>query len=174
MDNVLGTLGVIKGNPNQTRLITPYADGMKAMSTFLGSAAQKMRTIIYADTLSIYYSDIASVKSRGVDVKIIFDHSQSEGAYENPYIQQLLKQGWVDGTDFVIGTSPDSGQIVHLKSTWIDDRYVEDGSLNYSPSAFKQVNSISISDWPDYAAYLDEIFTYLWQWIVQNEPQYQV
>jgi hypothetical protein len=174
MDKVLGALGVIKGSPDQTRLITPYADGLTAMSAFLGSAIRKMRTIIYADTLSIYYDDVVAAKSRGVDVKIIFDHSQAQGAYENPLIQQLLKQGWMDGTDFVIGTSPDSGQIVHLKSTWIDDRYVEDGSLNYSPSAFKQVNSISISDWPEYASYLDGIFVQLWQWILQNESQYQV
>ncbi|WAH36778.1 phospholipase D-like domain-containing protein [Alicyclobacillus dauci] len=174
MDQVLGALGVIKGHPDQTRLITPYADGMKAISAFLGSATSKLRTIIYADTLSLYYDDVASAKQRGIDVKIIFDHSQAAGAYENPHIKQLLSEGWVDGTDFVIGTSPESGQIVHLKSTWIDDRYVEDGSLNYSPSAFKQINSVSISDWPEYASYLDGIFEQLWQWILENEPQYQV
>lgn len=174
MDEVLGALGVIKGNPEQVRLITPYVDGVKALSAFLGSATTKMRTIIYADTLASYYDDVVSAKARGIDVKIIFDHSQEQGAYENPHIRKLLDDGFVDGADFVIGTSPQAGQIIHLKSTWIDDRYVEDGSLNYSPSAFEQVNSVSIADWPEYAVYLDKIFEQLWQWIVQNELQYQV
>lgn len=173
MKEVLGSLGVVKGNPEQVRLITPYADGKKAFSTFLQTAQSKLRTIIYSDTLELYYDDIMSAKKRGIDVKIIFDHTQERGHYEHPHIVNLMKSGWVDGKDFVVGTSPEAHEIIHLKSTWIDDRWVEDGSLNYSPSALKEINSISISDWPEYAQYLNGIFATLWQWILQNEPQYQ-
>ena len=173
MHSVLGALGVVQGTPQTTRLVTPYADGMKALSAFLQTAEKKIRTIIYADTLSVFFDDIVAAKKRGLDIRIIFDHSQERGHYEHPHILKLIAEGWKDGVNFVVGTSPKDDQIVHLKSTWIDDRWVEDGSLNYSPSGFKQVNSVSISDWPEYAAYLDGVFEQLWTWILQNEKRYQ-
>lgn len=172
MKEVLGALGIIKGNPEQTRLVTPYADGLKAFSAFLGSAKTKMRTMIYGATLSTFFDDLISAKSRGVDVKVIFDHTQSAGHAEKPQIQKLIDAGWIDGVDFIIGTSPKAHQIIHIKATWIDGRYVEDGSLNYSPSAFKQINTVTFSDWPEYVAYLDDIFEKSWDWITKNESQY--
>jgi phosphatidylserine/phosphatidylglycerophosphate/cardiolipin synthase-like enzyme len=174
MNTVLGALGVLQGAPQQTRLVTPYADGIKAFSAFLGTAKTTMRTMIYGATLGVFFDDIIAAKQRGIDVKAIFDHTQSCGPAEKVQIQRLLDAGWKDGVDFVIGTSPEAHQIIHIKATWIDGRYVEDGSLNYSPSAFKQVNSICISDWPEYANYLDGIFAQQWKFILDHEPQYQV
>lgn len=174
MNSVLGALGILKGSPEQTRLVTPYADGIKAFSAFLDTAQSKMRTMIYSATLQVFFDDLIAAKKRGVDVKVIFDHSQSAGRAERPEINRLLDAGWVDGQDFVIGTSPEAHQIVHIKATWIDNRFVEDGSLNYSPSAFKQINTVTFSDWPEYAAYLDGIFETSWQWILNHESEYQV
>lgn len=174
MNHILGSLGVLIGAPQQTRLVTPYADGIKAFSAFLASAKQKMRTMIYGATLPVFFDDLIAAKNRGVDVKVIFDHTQSAGVAEHPQIERLIVAGWKDGVDFVIGTSPQAHQIIHIKATWIDDQWVEDGSLNYSPSAFKQINTITFSDWPEYAAYLDGIFKESWDWIVANEPQYQL
>lgn len=173
MDSVLGALGILQGHPEQTRLVTPYADGLRAFSAFLGSSRSKMRTMIYSATLGLFYDDLLAARERGVDVKVIFDHTQSTGQAERPQIQRLLDSGWVDGKDFVIGTSPEAHQIIHIKATWIDDRYVEDGSLNYSPSAFKQINTVTFSDWPEYASYLDDIFTTSFKWILEHEPSYQ-
>lgn len=173
MNSVLGALGVLHGTPEQTRLVTPYADGLKAFTAFLDSAETKIRTMIYGATLGVFFDDLIRAKKRGLDVKCIFDHSQAEGHYEGPEIQRLLDAGWMDGQDFVIGTSPKSHQIIHIKATWIDGRWVEDGSLNYSNSAFAQVNTICINDWPEYAKYLDGIFTTQWDWIMKHEPQYQ-
>jgi len=174
MKEVLGALGVLKGNPEQTRLVTPYADGLKAFSAFLDTAKTKMRTMIYGATLGVFFDDLISAKVRGIDVKVIFDHTQSAGHAEHPQIQRLLDAGWKDGVDFVIGTSPEAGQIIHIKATWIDSRFVEDGSLNYSPSAFKQINTVTFSDWPDYAVYLDGIFQTSWDWILANDQRYQL
>lgn len=174
MNSVLGALGVLQGNPQQTRLVTPYADGIKAFSAFLGSAQAKMRTMIYGATLDVFFDDLIAAKKRGVDVKVVFDHMQSTGHTEHGKIEELISAGWVDGTDFVIGTSPEYGQIIHIKATWIDDRWVEDGSLNYSPSAFKQINTIGITDWPEYAAYLDGIFQQQWDWVMKNDQRYQL
>jgi len=174
MQEILGALGVIKGTPEQTRLVTPYADGIKAFSAFLGTAKTKMRTMIYGATLALFFDALIAAKARGIDIKVIFDHTQSAGHAEHPQIQRLIVAGWKDGEDFVIGTSPEAGQIIHIKATWIDSRFVEDGSLNYSPSAFKQINTVTFSDWPDYAAYLDGIFEQSWTWILANDQRYQL
>ena len=174
MQSVLGALGVIQGAPQQTRLVRPYADGMKAFSAFLGSAQHKMRTMIYGATLQAFFDDLIAAKNRGIDVKVIFDHTQSAGHAERPQIDRLIAAGWVDGTNFVIGTSPEAGQIIHIKATWIDDKHVEDGSLNYSPSAFKQINTVTFSEWPDYAVYLNGIFDEAWAWILAHDGRYQI
>ena len=174
MQEVLGALGVIQGNPQQTRLITPYADGLKVFSTFLDSAKSKWRTIIYGDTHPVFFDKAIAFFKAGHDILIIFDHTQSCGPAEKAQIQRLVDAGMVEGKHFIIGTSPEAHQIIHLKSTWLDDRYVEDGSLNYSPSGLKQVNSVSIMDWPEYANYLNGIFQELWKWILEHEPQYQL
>lgn len=173
MKQVLGALGVLKGNPEQTRIVTPYGDGITAFTAFLKSAQKKLRTMIYADTLEAYFDTVMELKKNGVDIKIIFDHTQERGHYEHPQILKLIAAGWKDGVDFVVGTSPEAHQIIHIKATWIDGRFVEDGSLNYSPSAFKQINTVTFSDWPEYAEYLDDIFERQWQWILDHEPQYQ-
>ncbi|MCF8568337.1 phospholipase D-like domain-containing protein [Alicyclobacillus tolerans] len=174
MKKVLGALGVIQGSPEQTRIVTPYADGIKVFSAFLGSAEKKIRTMIYGATLDVFFDDLIAAKKNGLDVKVIFDHMQSTGHTEHAKIEGLIAAGWVDGTDFVIGTSPKSDQIIHIKATWLDDRWVEDGSLNYSPSAFKQVNTICIQEWPEYAVYLDGIFNQQWDWVMKNDQRYQL
>jgi hypothetical protein len=89
---------------------------------------------------------------------VIFDHTQSAGPTEHVQIERLIAAGWVDGVDFVIGTSPEAGQIIHIKATWIDDMHVEDDSLNYSPSGFKQINTVTFTESAEWAAYLEGIF----------------
>lgn len=172
MHEVLQSLGVIQGSPSQTRLVTPYADGLKVFSSFLGTAKTTMKTMIYSATLPVFFNDVIAAKARGVQVKVIFDHSQSEGHAEHPQILQLIKNGFKDGEDFIVGTSPVHDQIIHIKSTWIDGRWVEDGSFNYSQSALAQINTICISDWPEYAAFLDTLFQLQWDWILKHESRY--
>lgn len=171
--NVLGSLGIVQGSPAQTRLVTPYQNAENAFITFLGSAQHSIKTMIYSATLRPYFDALIAAKQQGIAVQIIFDHTQAEGHAEKPEIERLVQAGFVDGKDFLIGTSPEQHQICHIKATWIDGRHVEDGSLNYSPSGLKEVNSISISDWPEWAAYLDQVFALLWQFILDHESAYQ-
>lgn len=171
--NVLGSLGVVTGAPQQTRLVTPYQDAEKAFVAFLGTAQTQIRTMIYSATLVPYFGALVAAKQKGIDVKIIFDHTQAEGHYEKPQIEGLVKAGFVDGQDFLIGTSPEAHEICHIKATWIDGKHVEDGSLNYSPSGLKEVNTVSFSEWSEWAQYLDGVFTSLWDWILAHEAQYQ-
>lgn len=170
---VLGALGVVTGAPQQTRLVTPYQDALKAFKAFLGSAEKAIRTMIYGCTLQPFFDTLIAAKERGVDVKIIFDHSQAAGVAEKPEIERLVAAGFVDGKDFLIGTSPEAHQICHIKATWIDDTHIEDGSLNYSPSGLKQINTVSFTEWPEWAQYLDTVFADTWAFILAHEEAYQ-
>lgn len=171
--DVLGSLGVVTGAPQQTRLVTPYQNVETAFLTFLGSAQRSIRTMIYGATLVPYFDALISAKKNGIDVKAIFDHTQAEGHAEKPQIERLVAAGFQDGVDFVIGTSPEAHEICHIKATWVDGCHVEDGSLNYSPSGLKQVQTVAFTDWPEWATYLDGVFNQLFQWILAHEPQYQ-
>lgn len=171
--DVLGALGVVHGAPTQTRLVTPYQDAEAAFLAFLGGAQHTIRTMIYGATLAPYFDALIAARGRGVDVKVIFDHTQAEGRAEKPEIERLVTAGFVDGKDFLIGTSPEQHQICHIKATWIDGVHVEDGSLNYSPSGLKQVQSVAFTEWPEWAAYLDGVFAKLWAFVSSREAQYQ-
>lgn len=174
MNNVLGAVGVVTGAATQTRLVTPYQNVTPAFTAFLESAHISIRSMIYSATLAVYFDTLIQAKKQGLDVKVIFDHSQAGGHAEKADLNKLLAAGWVDGKDFVIGTSPVQHQICHIKATVIDHRWVEDGSLNYSYSGLNEVNTVCFSDWAEWAQYLESIFDQLWTWILQHEPAYQI
>ena len=178
--NILASLGVIHETAEQTRIITPFADGLKAFEAFLGGAAvkgAKLRTMIYGCTLQPFFDGIIAAHQAGADVGIIFDHTQAAGRAEAPQIERLKAADLVDGQHFLIGTSPEHHQIVHLKATviWSPDGRVgvECGSFNYSPSASLQINDLCFVESAALGAYYEKAFDLLWAWVKQHEPQYQ-
>ncbi|WP_257446527.1 phospholipase D-like domain-containing protein [Archangium lipolyticum] len=68
-------------------------------------------------------------------------YEKNDGALsEEPFVRTLLQAGdsvWV-------GTSPEAGQIMHVKSVVFDQKTVWDGSWNFTPSANYQANNINI------------------------------
>lgn len=174
MKNILPKIGIIEAAEPATYLITPFQDGEKAYLAFLSQAKKKIRMMIYGFTLASIVEKLIEVKSNGVEVKIIFDHSQAMGKAERKELQALVDAGFADGEDFVIGTSPEHHQINHLKATWIDDCHVLHGSWNYSTSASKQYNSIEVVSSPELAQTFEQVFDFAFSWILENESQYQV
>lgn len=180
MNKILGSLGVIHEKTEQTRLITPYADGLTAFKSFLATASAsgaKLRTMIYGCTLNPFFEAVAAAHAAGADVKIIFDHTQAAGHYEAPKIKHLHAVGMRDGEHYLVGTSPVHHQIVHLKATviWTPDGEgtVEDGSWNYSVSASQQLNDLCFTPSQDLAAYYENAFDKLWDWVKSHESKYQ-
>lgn len=180
MSNILASLGVIHETAEQTRIITPFADGLTAFEAFLAGAAvkgAKLRTMIYGCTLQPFFDAVIAAHQAGADVGIIFDHTQAAGRAEAPQIERLKAAGLVDGQHFLIGTSSEHHQIVHLKATviWSSDGRVgvEDGSWNYSPSASLQMNDLCFTESADLGGYYAKAFDALWAWVKQHEPQYQ-
>ena len=153
MNAILSSLGILHETAEQTRLITPYADGLKAFEAFLAGAAApgaKLRTMIYGCTLQPFFDALIAAHTAGCDVRVIFDHTQAAGKAEAPQIDRLIAAGLKDGEHFLIGTSPVHHQIVHLKATVIrtpDNKVtVEDGSWNYSVSASQQLNDLCFTE----------------------------
>ena len=180
MNAILSSLGILHESAEQTRLITPYADGLSAFEAYLASSAQpgaRLRTMIYGCTLQPFFDALIAAHTAGGDVRVIFDHTQAAGKAEAPQIERLLDAGLVDGEQFLIGTSPVHHQIVHLKATVIrtpDGRVtVEDGSWNYSVSASQQLNDLCFTESDALARYYEQAFDRLWDWVKSNEPQYQ-
>ena len=180
MNAILASLGILHERAQQTRLITPYADGLSAFDAFLASSAQpgaRLRTMIYGCTLQPFFDALIAAHTAGSDVRVIFDHTQAAGKAEAPQIERLKAAGLVDGQHFLIGTSPEHHQIVHLKATviWSPDGRVgvECGSFNYSPSASLQINDLCFVESAALGAYYEKAFDLLWAWVKQHEPQYQ-
>ncbi len=180
MNAILSSLGILHERAQQTRLITPYADGPSAFKAFLASSAQsgaRLRTMIYGCTLEPFFDALIAAHTAGSDVRVIFDHTQAAGKAEAPQIERLLAAGLKDGEHFLIGTSPVHHQIVHLKATVIrtpdGKAMVEDGSWNYSVSASQQLNDLCFTESDALARYYEQAFDRLWDWVKDNEPQYQ-
>ena len=180
MNAILSSLGILHETAEQTRLITPYADGLKAFEAFLAGAAApgaKLRTMIYGCTLQPFFDALIAAHTAGCDVRVIFDHTQAAGKAEAPQIDRLIAAGLKDGEHFLIGTSPVHHQIVHLKATVIrtpDNKVtVEDGSWNYSVSASQQLNDLCFTESDALARYYEQAFDRLWDWVSAHEPQYQ-
>ena len=81
--------------------MTPYQDAEQAFGEFLASAKTSIRTMIYSATLQPYFDALIAAKQHGIDVKVIFDHTQAEGHAEKPEIDRLVAAGFADGTDFL-------------------------------------------------------------------------
>lgn len=180
MNAILSSLGILHESAEQTRLITPYADGLSAFEAYLTSSAQpgaRLRTMIYGCTLQPFFDALIAAHTAGCDVRVIFDHTQAAGKAEAPQIERLMAAGLEDGEHFLIGTSPVHHQIVHLKATVIrtpDGKVtVEDGSWNYSVSASQQLNDLCFTASDGLARYYEQAFDRLWDWVKVNEPQYQ-
>ena len=174
MKTLLPSIGIIDATEPATYLVTPFQDGERAYLAFIKAAEKKIRMMVYGFTLASIVDDLIDAKRRGLDVKAILDHTQAMGRAEKAQIERLVAGGFVDGVDFLIGTSPEHHQINHLKATWIDDMHVLHGSWNYSTSASLQYNSIEIVTAPELAAVFNQVFDFAFVWITKNEAAYQV
>jgi phosphatidylserine/phosphatidylglycerophosphate/cardiolipin synthase-like enzyme len=172
VNTVLPKIGIVQTDGPATYLLTPFQDGEQAYLAFLSTASNKIRMMIYGFTLDSVVDALIAAKAKGLDIKIIFDHSQSAGCAEHAAIEKLCQGGFKDGVDFLIGTSPEDHAINHLKSTWIDDTSVLSGSWNYSTKASQEFNDITVVTAPAVAALYDQMFTFAWGWIQSNESSY--
>lgn len=128
---------------------SPFDETTEPFLALVQSAKQSIFVVIYGFTLSALVDDLIAKHQAGVEIGIILDHTQSAGTAEKVQVQRLLDAG----VSFLIGTSPDAGNIIHSKFVVVDGRDVETGSWNFSASAARQSNNmLLIKGHPDVAA----------------------
>jgi len=157
-----------------TVILTPWADGVAALTPWLARAQATCCTILYSATLAPFFDQLIAWRQAGtVRWRGIFDHSQAAGRAEAAELARLVAAGYRDGVDFLIGTSPAHHALNHLKAAWLDGRWVWDGSWNYSTAATAETNTITLWDAPALAALYQRAFDAAWAWVLAHEPAYQ-
>ena len=141
-----------------TRLESPEDDIQTKLLDELSKATTKIRIIIYGFTLEPLVDRIIQKHTAGLDVRCILDLTQSKGVTERVQVQKLKDAG----VDFIEGTSPVAGAIIHEKAITIDDKQIITGSYNFSASAAKQVNHMDFIYSRELATDFNDIFDQLY------------
>lgn len=132
-----------------TTLFAPFDDTTTAFLDFIGRAQSSLSMQIYGFHLPKLTDALIAAVTRGVQVRIILDHTQEEGKAEQSEVQRLIAAG----IPLLVGTSPVHHAILHSKYTVVDNQSVEHGSWNYSLSASQQSNDMHyVEGSPEYAA----------------------
>lgn len=121
--------------------VSPDQDIKAAYLHFISLAQRSIHLSIFGFHIPELTDALIEKHRAGVVVDAIFDHSQAQGKAEAPEILKLMQAG----VPFLIGTSPEEGQLLHAKVTVVDEEWVEEGSWNYSESATKQFNTARIT-----------------------------
>lgn len=157
-----------------TRYFTPKeaAAARQALLSLINGARHELRLIMYGFTDSELIDALGAAHTRGVDVSLILDHTQASGPTEAAMLRRLLLT--LPAANVRIGTSPVKHQIIHLKCLVVDQSAVADGSLNWSPTAFEQINDVVVTMSPTTAAAYLALFEEQWAWLSANEAKDQI
>jgi phosphatidylserine/phosphatidylglycerophosphate/cardiolipin synthase-like enzyme len=121
--------------------LTPYDNAEGRLIAFLDQAQHSCYVASYSITNKNIVNELIQLHNRGVDVQVISDKSQSTGHSEQAALAALL----VNHIPVFVGKSIDNA-LIHVKFCVIDNRYVEDGSYNYTASANHQDNILNFTD----------------------------
>ena len=149
------------------------------------------RQICYGFTADPLADAILRAYNRGVDCRLILDHTQSAGRTEAALLHRMLLAGF-PADRIRIGTSTEHA-IIHDKvavvvgeavpdayfDTWEDARsagypVVSEGSYNWSDGAGRQINTLLLLPSKPFAAYVIKIFDAQWDWLTEHQPQYRL
>jgi phosphatidylserine/phosphatidylglycerophosphate/cardiolipin synthase-like enzyme len=163
---LLPQLGIAHGIYQTTMLTSPYCDLNVAFSNFLKSAKTSIRMMCYSVDTPDVATQIGMAYKSGLDVKEIFDLSESRQGWEGNFFSILKAAGQLHNKHYKIGTSPVGHKIIHVKATVIDHEAVELGSYNYTTAAQAEVNNLLIIESAEVAKAVEDVFDALWQSII--------
>ena len=153
---------------------SPFADTTSIFLDFIRSARKSVHIIDFGFHLPELTDLLIEKWEQGLDIGLILDHSQAQGKAEAEELAKLLRGGPTRGpVPFLISVSPRHGQLVHIKTTVVDERWVELGSWNYSLSAPDQVNDLVILDHVGLAHSRLLMFDVLRAFAVHHEHMFQ-
>jgi phosphatidylserine/phosphatidylglycerophosphate/cardiolipin synthase-like enzyme len=150
-------------------MLAPYDDTTGAFLALLKSAKKSILISIYGFTIAEAADTLIAQHQAGLDVRVLFDHTQAAGTAERVQVARLAAAG----VPHWIGTSPVAHQILHGKVTIVDGELCETGSWNYSVSAAHQFNTFVIERSPDSAVKLTAFIERLIDWVKAHEAKLQ-
>ena len=145
---------------------------LAAMVAAVTGAHSRFRGMFFNFSLPQLVDAVAATHSRGLDTRIILDHSQAATPSGVLGFHRLLLAGYPP-TSVLIGTSPVNRAFQHRKNAVCDGLIVLGGSTNWSASGFEEENELTILTNADAAAAYEAHFDRLWDWISQHESTYQ-
>jgi hypothetical protein len=181
----------------ETHITPGDQDVVAAQKQFITSAKTALRFSIYGATLQEFFDSVIQMDNAGLDCMGLFDHTQSAGPKEHELVTEFYKRV-KNPANYLIGTSPDAHQILHLKGIWINHSSLtpyagapqqfdtwEDaaaagypctwsGSWNFSDSASSQFNNVDLLPGTDRAQGFNDAWDKIFAWVKANEQQYQV
>lgn len=149
--------------------VSPEEDVVTPFLNLVRSAKKSVHISIFGFHIPQLTDALIDQHNAGVDVSLIFDHSQAQGKAEAPELAKLQAAG----VPFLIGTSWVEGQLLHAKVSVIDEEWVEDGSWNYSESASKQDNTFRVTHSPQLAHFYLRNWDICRAYIVHHESIFQ-
>ena len=160
-----GRIGVLTTTDNRQLYASPQDDTQTAFLNFIQTAEKQVLIADYSFNLIQLETILPTLKSRGVEVRLALDRSQSRGKTEKGVIAELQSAG----IDMVIGTSS-KHQIMHDKFAVIDTRTIY-GSWNFTKNASAEDNFFIIDPNPQVSAWFASVWNNIYDWIKANEPQ---
>lgn len=124
-------------------LCTPYDDARSALVNLLQHTRHQCLVAVYTINSPILVNTLIDLKKRGVDVEVITDSTQAAGSHEAEALHYLTGAG----IPVFVGKSVER-QIMHTKMAIIDDTVVAYGSFNWTDSAQRQDNTLTIDNDP--------------------------
>ncbi|HXZ02968.1 MAG TPA: phospholipase D-like domain-containing protein [Stellaceae bacterium] len=147
-------------------------DGESAEQEFLANLKDPGETwiIAYSFTLVPMIDDLIEAHENHVPLHLYLDHSQSAGKAAKPVIQKLVDAG----IEVTIGTSPEGSRYICHTKGMVSDKtpdgkgnlFCWEGSVNFSQSAWHQVNTamtFSSPKWRDeFVAQFEALRQFAW------------
>lgn len=111
----------------------------------------------------------------GRGVRLLLDDTQSHGKVEAALLHGLIRDGFPVGNIRI--TTSIFHEFAHSKEAVIDAQTgsgrILEGSLNFSPTAFKQDNTLLLIESPALARDAAQRFQTEWDWATTNEQKLQ-
>lgn len=143
----------------------------QAIVSFIDSAQKTLRVLAYGFNQSDIFNAIYRAYSRGVDFKILLDHTQAAGPTEVRSLHAFFLH--FPPTAIRIGTSPVKHQIMHRKAAVRDSAFVLTGSLNWTVPGPSEANDLLIIQSAVLAQAVEAEFDRIWAYVDANEAIYQ-
>lgn len=129
----------------------------------IATAQRSISVIAFVLTHPALVDALIAAASRGVNVRLILDAGQANGATAKRQLARLQAAG----VPVRLGQS-ERGGLIHLKKMVFDDTLLFTGSLNFSQAAILQENECYLFRWPAEAA--DRAANFEREWQRLNKP----